>query len=280
MKIERISENQIRCTLSKHDLMERHLKISELAYGSDKAKELFRDMMEQANIDLGFDADDIPLMIEAIPTSRESIVLVITKVDNPEEFDERFSRFGLNPENGEFMDDEDGEFDETLEDTLPSEEPSEIVNCFEQLHELLEEAGAKAEAEFVPLSESLQGKKKQGKAKKKQQESIRDSVHAYSFDSLNVLISLAHMVHPQYTAKNTIWKDPVHKRYYLMVNRGQGKAVYQSVCSLLSEYGKEEPVTYATQAYYNEHFKLILKDNALSQLGEIQIKKEKRSKLI
>ena len=53
MKIERISENQIRCTLNKHDLMERQLKISELAYGSEKAKELFRDIMEQANIDLG-----------------------------------------------------------------------------------------------------------------------------------------------------------------------------------------------------------------------------------
>ncbi len=87
MKIERISENQIRCTLSKHDLSERHLKISELAYGSEKAKELFRDMMEQASIDFGFDADDIPLMIEAIPTSRDSIVLVITKVDNPDEFE-------------------------------------------------------------------------------------------------------------------------------------------------------------------------------------------------
>ena len=82
VKIERTSENQIRCTLNKHDLMERQLKISELAYGSDKAKELFRDIMEQANIDLGFDADDIPLMIEAIPTSRDSIILLINKVDN------------------------------------------------------------------------------------------------------------------------------------------------------------------------------------------------------
>ena len=80
MKIEKISENQIRCTLNKADLSERHLKISELAYGSDKAKELFRDMMEQANIDFGFDADNIPLMIEAIPTSKDSIVLLITKV--------------------------------------------------------------------------------------------------------------------------------------------------------------------------------------------------------
>ena len=82
MRIERISDKQIRCILSKRDLSERQLKISELAYGSERAKELFRDMMEQANSDFGFDTDDIPLMIEAIPTSKESIILVITKVED------------------------------------------------------------------------------------------------------------------------------------------------------------------------------------------------------
>ena len=49
MKIEKINENQIRCTLTKSDLEERHIRLSELAYGSAKAKDLFRDMMQQAN---------------------------------------------------------------------------------------------------------------------------------------------------------------------------------------------------------------------------------------
>ena len=84
MKIEKINDNQIRCTLNKADLAARHLKISELAYGSDKAKALFRDMMQQASAELGFDAEDIPLMIEAIPVSAECIVLIVTKVDDPE----------------------------------------------------------------------------------------------------------------------------------------------------------------------------------------------------
>ena len=42
MKIEKVSEKQIRCTLTKNDLISRNLKISELAYGTDKAKNLFR----------------------------------------------------------------------------------------------------------------------------------------------------------------------------------------------------------------------------------------------
>ena len=93
MKIEKINENQIRCTLSREDLISRHIKLSELAYGSAKARELFRELMEQASYQYGFEAEDIPLMIEAVPLSSESIVLLVTKVENPDELDTRFSRF-------------------------------------------------------------------------------------------------------------------------------------------------------------------------------------------
>ena len=67
MKIEKINENQIRCILTGEDLRSRQLKLSELAYGTEKAKSLFRDMMQQAAYEFGFEAEDIPLMIEAIP---------------------------------------------------------------------------------------------------------------------------------------------------------------------------------------------------------------------
>ena len=93
MKIEKINENQIRCTLTKEDLDSHQIRISELAYGTEKAKKLFRDMMQQAQIQFGFEADNIPLMIEAIPVSPESIILIITKVEDPEELDTRFSKF-------------------------------------------------------------------------------------------------------------------------------------------------------------------------------------------
>ena len=92
MKIEKINDNQIRCTLTREDLENHQIRISELAYGTEKAKKLFRDMMQQAQIQFGFEADNIPLMIEAIPVSTESIILIITKVEDPEELDTRFSK--------------------------------------------------------------------------------------------------------------------------------------------------------------------------------------------
>ena len=72
MKIEKVNDNQIRCTLTREDLAERQIKLSELAYGTEKAKMLFRDMMQQAAYEFGFEADDIPLMIEAIPLSADT----------------------------------------------------------------------------------------------------------------------------------------------------------------------------------------------------------------
>lgn len=95
MKIEKVNENQIRCTLTREDLAERQIKLSELAYGTEKAKMLFRDMMQQAAYEFGFEADDIPLMIEAIPLSADTIILVITKVEYPEELDTRFPGFQI-----------------------------------------------------------------------------------------------------------------------------------------------------------------------------------------
>ena len=123
MKIERINDKQIRCTLTTADLVSRQLKLSELAYGTDKAKSLFREMMEKAHDEVGFEAEDIPLMIEAIPLSSDSIVLIITKVDDPEELDSKLSK--LSP--GSSMDDT-ADDSPSLYDKLDGADPSAPVN--------------------------------------------------------------------------------------------------------------------------------------------------------
>ena len=41
MKIEKINDNQIRCTLTREDLENHQIRISELAYGTEKSQETF-----------------------------------------------------------------------------------------------------------------------------------------------------------------------------------------------------------------------------------------------
>ena len=72
MKIEKVNDHQIRCTLTKADLADRELKISELAYGTEKAKSLFRDMMQQASYELGFEAEDTPCLLYTSPSPRDA----------------------------------------------------------------------------------------------------------------------------------------------------------------------------------------------------------------
>ena len=49
MKIEKVNDHQIRCTLTREDLADRELKLSELACGTEKAKDLVRDVMQQGS---------------------------------------------------------------------------------------------------------------------------------------------------------------------------------------------------------------------------------------
>lgn len=93
VKIEKISDTQIKIILNQADLKHRDIKISELAYGSKKAQELFRDMMKTALEEYGFDTNNVPLMIEAVPLSVDSIMIIVTKVDNPYEIDEKINPF-------------------------------------------------------------------------------------------------------------------------------------------------------------------------------------------
>lgn len=97
MKFQKINEQQVRCILTQRDLDDRQIQLSELAYGNEKTRQLFQDMMEQASREVGFDAEDVPLIVEAIPISGGSLMLIITKAENPDELDPRFAKFAPAP---------------------------------------------------------------------------------------------------------------------------------------------------------------------------------------
>ena len=89
MKIEKVSENQIKFVLTNEDLRMRNMKLDELAYGSEKTQELFREITERACNEYGFNTSgNVPLVIEAIPMNSGSIMIVMTKVASPEYFGE------------------------------------------------------------------------------------------------------------------------------------------------------------------------------------------------
>ncbi len=87
MKIEKVSENKIKVTLSVSDLKERNIDFGSLSYNSPQAQELFWDMMHQAEIEYGFSASNAQLFIEATPGSGENLVITVTRVEEDEDFE-------------------------------------------------------------------------------------------------------------------------------------------------------------------------------------------------
>lgn len=243
MKIEKISDTQIRCTLTKEDLDSHQIRISELAYGTEKAKKLFRDMMQQAQIEFGFQADNIPLMIEAIPVSGESVVLIITKVEDPEELDTRFSKFSPYKKN--------------KKENLHIDGADNIIDIFQKLYEETQKAVSgeitEEKKEEVPSDTAASAKV-----------SV-NLVRLYTFPTLDAVIAAAHGLNGFYKGVNTLYKDDA-SLYQLIVHQSSCTAEdFNKVCNILSEYGSGRAFTAAGEAYLKEHGELISK-KALQQL--------------
>ena len=277
MKIEKINDNQIKCTLNRSDLASRQIKLSELAYGTEKAKSLFRDMMQQASVEFGFEAEDIPLMIEAIPVSGDCIVLVITKVEDPEELDTRFSRFAPS------MEEIDGEESSDEDSTVsPTPSTSDLLDLFNHLKQEIKNAVDGTGDNFIPFSQALAKKKQEAnnpattKATKKtnneNDSAPKQLLKIFSFASLDSLIDVSCRVCDMYNGSNSLYKCEENNLYYLVVNKGQSSIdTFNKVCNILTEYGSLERSTNANEAYFKEHFKKIIAKKALQKLAMVDI---------
>lgn len=248
MKIEKVNDHQIRCTLTKADLADRQLKLSELAYGTEKAKDLFRDMMQQASAKFGFEAEDIPLMIEAIPLNGDCIVLIITKVEDPEELDTRFSKFAPSLHDGE-----EG-LDSILGDLKVEDE---VLDLFRRVQ--------KSRQEKDENGEHQKGNKNKEEQQKTEEKNF---VRLFSFNSLYHLGSVSSQLTSFYDGANTLYKDPLSCVYYLVITQTHLEPEnFNRLCNILSEYGQLERYSRAHEAYMAEHYETLISDHALQSLA-------------
>lgn len=269
MKIERLSENSIRCTLNRADLESRELKLSELAYGTEKAKSLFKDMIAQASFECGFEAEDIPLMIEAIPVSLDCIILVITKVEDPEELDTRFSKFAPSGEDDdeydEMFDGEESEDGNVLEGSELFNKINEALgnhDDFIPFPDLIKKAKGKKDAE----TSSETGKTDEIKETTESEEPVIIA-KLFSFANYGEAAKAAGAVNHMFLGQSSLYKNPSTEVYYLLVDNADTKPdAFTGICNVLTEYGKKEKFSYATENFLKEHCSIIIKKDAVKIL--------------
>ena len=239
--------------------------------------------MQQASYELGFEAEDTPLMIEAIPVSSECIVLIVTKVDNPEELDTRFSRFSPSDSDDDNFDFDDietiegndysdfslptanEELDEcaaTDEEGLPEDE---LMNIFNRVKEYFNKDSDNKASQPSPSQPS--GK---GTTDRPEHRESANISRVFSFSSLDDITNAACIIDTFYKDSNSVYKNPSDRRYYLCISKTKCNSKdFNKVCNILSEYGQKESGFDNHIGFFAEHCECIIAEHALHILRRL-----------
>ena len=231
MKIEKISDTQIRVTLNHSDLQNRDIKIGELAYGSTKAQALFRDMMAQAYEDFGFEAENVPLMIEAVPLSTDSIMIVVTKVEDPAQIEEKLDLIGERPTHRTFKD--------------------SIAKDLAELEKMASASSSSTSPSIpkpaVPATSSPLS-------------------FMYAFRNLDDVSSASHHIKNLYFGETSLYK--YDDRYFVILEENKNSNTDMEIIKgLLDEFGDQGNLSDLNEMFLKEHGKVIIKSNALDILA-------------
>jgi adapter protein MecA 1/2 len=231
MKIERISDTQVKFSLTHEDLDERNIKLSELAFGSEKAQAFFREITQQAADTCGFSADKegdtIPLMVEAMPMN-DGIVIIVSKVDNPEDLQA-------------------------------------------QLENRLGKTGKIADFGLGPASiTERRFKKKAPKTETYTVPNDEENISIYKFASLEIASKAMKILQKAFCSFSDSRLYSCTDEYYLFVSPTDITNMEKNVFDgIINEFGKKYRSNPVTRAHIAENGELIIKNNAVNVLAQL-----------
>lgn len=79
MQIEKLNENKIRITLNLEDLKEKNIDLHSFMSSSIESQNLFYDMLDKAEREIGFKTKDYKLMIESLAVPEGNFILTVTR---------------------------------------------------------------------------------------------------------------------------------------------------------------------------------------------------------
>ena len=172
-------------------------------------------------------------------TPYDIITLIITKVEDPEELDTRFSKFTP-------AGDSDTPNSNVLEKLQGADEFFDLLN---KVKEVASEAKDPEPKETVPAF----------------------PVRLFSFDTLDSVIEASRLLAPFYTGANTLYKDEENNNTFILALAPADGAdqEFNKVCNMLSEYSSPEKGDSSVLAFLEEHCKIIVSADAIQKLSTI-----------
>ena len=81
MKIEKISYNKIKVTVTSLDMLKWGVSLDNFVEDTPEARELFWTLIKRAEYETGFSFNDSRLIVEAVPHKYDGLVLFVTKIE-------------------------------------------------------------------------------------------------------------------------------------------------------------------------------------------------------
>ena len=186
----------------------------------------------------------------------DSIILIITKVDDPEELDTRFAKFS--PE------------DTSGEGTPPL---TDLKDRLEGLIKKITEAKKRASQKSSAAEKKADDDKAENTPSDTSatEEELRSLTRFYLFSSLDHAIHAAAVLGSLCSVPSALYKDTENGGYYLLVKKASSSAEqFNKLCNILSEYGQSCKFNPAMEAHLAEHMETILASDALKSLQALR----------
>lgn len=253
MRIEKVNENQIRCYITREEMESRQLHLKELAYGTEKARSLFHELLLKARRQCDFDTQNMPVMVEAVPMYDDSLVLIITRVENPEELDTRFSSFAPSVKSGS-ADAENRESSALgrLLDTIRKDLEADKAPGKRHSDKKAAGSGQGTDPASPPAEHPLSGEQ------------------LFTFRSL-IEASAAAAAAGDYRGAGSLYRDPADGLYYLFLqpDPDADKGGSGGWLTAFSEFGSSSYITPAREQHLREHCVVLCMDDAVQRLAAL-----------
>lgn len=286
MRFEKINENKVKIELTKEDLVKHNIKLTDIAFGSDSSRRVLHDIMTQAFDELEFEPDNLPLVIEAVPTSSFSINIFITKMRTEEEFEANVEKVAKQNEKNlqglNLLEKFTNDFEKMTKDIIGDDIDISTIfkdsedDLLELVEELDKDSKNSKDAVSIKSNKSNEEKAKVMKEKliekdkiKKTKVSILNKTEIiYKFEKIDDIIALSHSLAKFYTGKSRLYKH--EDVYYILFDaKGYEKLDIVKLRLTLDEFGEFVSTHKVAKGFLNEHGKVILKSDVLKKLNKV-----------
>ena len=230
MKIERLSENQMRFTVWRQELEDNDIDISDIAGNkSGKADELLKMLMNRAKDEFGFEPESAPLVVEAMQVDQECMVFLVTKLEEGAEIDPKY------------------EYIQKLKEGL-----KQNINLLSPSKEPTVEGFIERPAE-----------------KEKKDNILPYVIYTFTDIEKLITVAKKTENFYRSNNTLYITPDDV-TYFLVASRNTNTDGEFRLLCRQLREFGKPYDFNYATKYYMDEHYRLVIRDSALQVLAELK----------